>query len=84
MPQPETKFVAGAVVATIWKNQKVFNNRQTEYNTISLERKYFKNDQWQTTTNLRANDLPKASLVLQKAYEYLMLKSNVTEEEIVV
>ena len=75
MNQPETKFVAGAVVATVWKNQKVFDGKQTSYNTVSLERAYFKDGKWQNTTSLRSNDLPKATLVLQKAYEYLLFKN---------
>lgn len=83
MSQPETKFVAGAVVATVWKNQKFFNGHQTEYNTISLERRYVKDGQCQSTNNLRTNDLPKAALVLQKAYEYLLLKNKEIEEEII-
>jgi hypothetical protein len=33
-----------------------------------------KNGEWQSTNTLRINDLPKASLVLQKAYEYIVMK----------
>ena len=48
-----------------------------EFKTISLQRRYKdKNDEWQSTTSLRVNDLPKATLVLQKAYEYIVLKSS--------
>jgi hypothetical protein len=31
--------------------------------------------QWKSTTSLRTNDLPKAVLVLNKAYEYVLLNS---------
>ena len=69
---PEKKFRAGAVTATIWKNTS--QNGDGEYSTISFERSYKdKNDNWQTTNSLRVNDLPKAKLVLDKAYEYLVL-----------
>jgi len=69
---PEKKFRAGAITATIWKNTS--QNGDAEYNTISFERSYKdKNDNWQTTNSLRVNDLPKAKLVLDKAYQYLVL-----------
>lgn len=70
---PEKKFRAGAITATIWKNTS--NDGESEFNTISFERSYKdKKDEWQTTNSLRVNDLPKAKLVLEKAYEFLVLK----------
>ena len=93
---PEKKFSTGAVCATIWKNNGA--NRKTgvpvEYRVIKLDRRYKdKEGNWQSTASLRLNDLPKASLVLQKAYEYLVLKgqdssdsssSNEVDEDIVM
>jgi len=71
---PEMKFRAGAVTATVWQNTGVRDGEPTQFNTISLERSYKdKNDAWQSTNSMRINDLPKASLVLDKAYEYLVL-----------
>ncbi len=73
---PEKKFRAGSVSATIWKNQgKGKNGEAVEYRTISIERSYTdKEDKWQTTNSMRVNDLPKAEVVLKKAYEFLVLK----------
>ncbi|MEM4267667.1 MAG: hypothetical protein QXK37_02445 [Candidatus Woesearchaeota archaeon] len=71
--QPEKKFRAGAVAATIWQNQSPTEGKS--YRTVSLERVYMdKSNQWQSTTSMRVNDLPKAALVLSKAYEYLTLQ----------
>lgn len=71
---PEKKYVAGSVSATIWVNK----NDDKEYKTISIQRNYKdKNDQWQSTNILRVNDLPKAKMVLDKAYEYITLKKEV-------
>jgi hypothetical protein len=71
---PEAKFRAGAVAATVWKNKGSIDGNKTEYRTVSFERSYKdKAGQWQTTNTLRINDLPKAKLVLNKAYEYLVL-----------
>jgi len=72
---PEKKYRAGAVSATVWlnKGQKA-SGEQAEYRTISVERSYTdKNGNWQSTNSMRINDLPKAQLVLQKAYEYAIL-----------
>ena len=76
---PEKKFRAGAISATIWKN-KAENKEgsEVEYKTISIERNYTDKDgKWQSTNSFRVNDLPRASVVLKKAYEYLVLKEEV-------
>jgi len=69
---PEKKIRAGGLSATIWSNQS--KDGQSAYKTISFERTY-KNSkgEWQTTNSLRVNDLPKAQLVMQKAFEYCQL-----------
>ena len=73
---PEKKFSTGVVTATVWQNQgKGRNGEAIGYRTVSLQRRYKdRNGVWQTANSLRVNDLPKASLVLQKAYEYLVLR----------
>lgn len=69
---PLKKFRAGPVVATVWNNQT--KDGESEYKTVSFERSYKDQEgNWKTTNSLRTNDLPKASLVLQKAYEYIAL-----------
>jgi hypothetical protein len=72
---PEKKFRAGAISATIWLNKgHKSNGEDSEYRTVSIDRNYTdKEGKWQTTNSLRVNDLPKATIVLQKAYEYLVL-----------
>ncbi|MFH0701872.1 MAG: hypothetical protein V2A62_05565 [Candidatus Woesearchaeota archaeon] len=72
---PEKKFRAGAIAATVWLNhgQKA-NGEESEYRTISLERSYTdKEGKWQSSNSFRVADLPKAAVVLQKAYEHLVL-----------
>ncbi len=79
---PEQKFKAGSVSATIWQNQgHDSEGKPTAYKTISFERSYLdKEGNWQTTNSLRVSDIPKAILVLTKAYEHLMLKDNIEDE----
>lgn len=83
---PEKKFKAGPVSATIWKNQGTkANGEKTEYYTVTLERSYKdKDDKWQKTNSLRINDLPKADLILSKAYEYLTLKEFGSDAEEII
>lgn len=78
---PEKKFNAGAVSVAVWKNSgKDKTGQDTEYRSITLQRSYKdKNGQWQNTNSLRVNDLPKAALVLTKAYEYLVLRDSGTQ-----
>jgi len=93
---PEKKFSTGVITATVWKNQGVSKNGEIrEYRTVSLQRRYTdKSGVWKSTNSLRVNDLPKAALVLNKAYEYLVLRgfdgssedsmNEVLEEEVVM
>ena len=88
---PEKKFSTGAISATVWKN--IGKNKKTgedvEFRSITLQRAYKdKNDEWQHTNSMRVNDLPKAALVLNKAYEYLVLRDTTSttssqEEEVI-
>lgn len=73
--RPDKKFRAGAVSATIWSNEGHNDKGETvTFKTVSFDRNYMdKEGNWQSTNSLRASDLPKAVLVLQKAFEYLTL-----------
>ncbi len=88
--QPEKRFSTGVISATVWKNQgKSKKGEPVEYRTVTLQRRYQdKDNNWQSTNSLRINDLPKATLVLQKAYEYIVLRDNgshsqIQEEEVI-
>lgn len=71
MNKPEQKFKAGSVTATVWTN----NTTKGTYSTIQLGRNYKdKDNKWNFTNSLKDSDIPKAVLVLNKAYEYLMIK----------
>lgn len=78
--KPEKKIQAGAVSATIWQNETTNKNSESvTFRTVSLQRRYQdKEGKWQTAHSLRINDLPKASMALNKAYEYIVLKDTDT------
>ena len=73
---PEKKFRAGAVSVTVWHNkaQKMYGT-EGEYMTVSLDMSYTdKEGKWQSTHSLRTNDLPRAIIALQKAFEHIVLQ----------
>ena len=84
---PEKKFKAGPVAATIWLNNgQSREGKPVEYRTIAIDRVYKdKTGAWKNTNSMRINDLPKAALVLTKAYEYAVLqpKNDVIVEDVI-
>lgn len=75
---PKKKFRAGPISATVWENSAISKTGEAvTYSTISVERNYKdKDDNWKSTNSLRVNDLPKAMMVMGKAYEFLVLKDS--------
>jgi hypothetical protein len=63
--KPDKKFKAGAVTATVWKNDlKDRQGNGFSVYTVSFERTYKDRDgQWKSTSSLRINDIPKLQLV---------------------
>jgi hypothetical protein len=70
--RPLTKFKHGSVEATIFENKVQKGGTSFTVKKAVLQRNYLdKNNQWQTTSSLDVNDIPKAILVLTKAYDFL-------------
>lgn len=76
--RPEKKIRAGPISATIWKNNLNSKDGQSfEVRSVNIERGYKDKDgTWKNTSSLRLNDLPKAKLVLEEAYRYLVMKGD--------
>jgi len=73
MAKPETVFKVGAVRASVFRNTIEKNGQLIPLPKVAIEVRYKdKTGQWQGTNSLSLNDLPKAILALQKAFEYLM------------
>ena len=70
---PLKKFRVGSVSATVWENQAMNSEGQVvSFKNVTFDRSYKDaKGEWQNTNALRTSDLPKAILVLTKAYEYL-------------
>jgi len=69
--KPEKKFKCGAITATVWNNKGLKDGTVYEYKTVSVVRNYKDSEgNWKTTNSMSPTDLPKLSLVCQKAFEY--------------
>lgn len=76
---PVKKFKAGGIQVAVWENE---TKEGGKYNTVSIDRRYKdKEDNWKSSGSFRMNDLPKAIVALQKAFEFLALKENTAEAE---
>ena len=71
--EPKKRFKVGGVKASIFEN--VHQSRAGQEFTaqqVTVDRSYKDKDgEWKSTTSFKENDVPKAILVLQKAYEYM-------------
>jgi hypothetical protein len=78
---PLKKFRAGAISATIWENQGHNDKGESvTFKNVSFERNYKDaNGEWQSTNALRMSDLPRAVLVLNKAYEFMAIRAESEE-----
>ena len=72
MSHPEIVFRHGACSASIFVNEHSRGEERFTVRTVVFQRRYKdQNGEWQSTSGLNVNDIPKATLVLTKAYEYL-------------
>jgi hypothetical protein len=72
MSKPEKVFKVGAVRASVFRNIITKNGQSIPLPKVVIEVRYKdKTGQWNGTNSLSLNDLPKAVLALQKAFEYL-------------
>lgn len=66
--QPESRVKAGGIEVTVWDNGNFGKS-------VTITKNYKdKNQDWQKTSSLKVNDIPKAVLALSKAYEKIVLK----------
>ena len=81
MAQPEITFRHGLCSASIFENEYKRGEESFTVRTVSFQRSYLdKEGNWQTTNSLKVNDIPKAVLVLNKAYEFLTSNSQAESE----
>ena len=77
MSKPEKVFKMGAVRASIFQNVAERGGKEILFPKVVIEVRYRdKTGTWKGTNSLSLNDLPKAILALQEAYEYCLDKQN--------
>ena len=81
MSSPIKKFNVGAIQVAVWENVSTLEAAENSgYKTVSIQKRYKdKTNQWKSSSSLRPNDVPKAILALQKAFEYLSIKTDSIE-----
>jgi hypothetical protein len=74
--KPVKKFQAGGISAALWANKMTLKDgRHIETLSVSLDRRYKDSDgEWKSSGSFKENDIPKAMLVLAKAYEFMTAK----------
>jgi len=73
--RPVKVFRIGAVQASVFMNMVDTGWEKKKLPSVSFQKRYVDdNGQWQTTNQLGTNDVPKAVMVLNEAYRYLVLK----------
>ncbi len=77
MAQPEKKFKVGACTASVFVNEVQTSDGPTTMKSVSLQRAYQdkKTGDFKHTTSFKKDDIPKAILAVNKAYEYLALEA---------
>ena len=72
MPKPEIVFRHGPCSAAVFHNERQGGDQTFSTKTVAFQKRYRdKEGEWQATSSLHVNDIPKALLVLHKAYDYL-------------
>ena len=81
--RPEKNFKVGAVRAAVWPTTIVLKDGTSfEKKKVVVDRRYKdRNGEWKSTHSLDANDVPKAILALQQAYEYIMTPADQEKEK---
>jgi hypothetical protein len=79
--QPTARFKYGSITASIFENEVKKNGKSFTMSKVVLQKSFLdKNEQWQTTSSLDTNDVPKAIMALSKAYDFVTRTDTKTKE----
>jgi hypothetical protein len=80
--KPEKVFQNGAVRAAIFVNERERDGQSFTKKQVSFQKVYRDQEgEFRTTHSLEINDLPKAVVGLQKAYDYLTVRQEFDDHE---
>ena len=82
MAKPEKRFRCGSCEAAVFENERDVNGKKVTFKKVSFQKRYKDPEGgWKSTHSLDTNDIPKAVLVLSKAYEHLVFDGANEEAE---
>lgn len=71
MAKPEKSFRCGGCEAAVFENEIVKAGKKISIKKVSFQKRYKSADgEWKSTNSLDIHELPKAILVLTKAYDF--------------
>ena len=77
MARPEKSFKCGGCEAAVFENEILKGGKAIAIKKVAFQKRYKNaNGEWDSTHSLDINDIPKAILVLNKAYEYLVARND--------
>lgn len=80
MARPEKRFRCGGCDAAVFENEISRGGKTLKVKKVSFQKRYKNSEgEWKTTYSLDVNEIPKAILVLSKAYEYLVIRNSAGE-----
>ena len=76
MAKPEKSFKCGGCEASIFENEIIKGGKTIALKKVAFQKRYKNaNGEWDSTHSLDINEIPKAILVLNQAYEYLVTRN---------
>jgi hypothetical protein len=76
MAKPEKSFKCGGCEAAVFENEIAKGGTKIPIKKVSFQKRYKNVDgEWKSTGSLDVNEIPKAILVLTKAYDYVCTRS---------
>ena len=74
--KPIWQMKAGSFFASIWENERNMGGKLVKVREVSFQKRY-RNDagEYATSNRYQINEIPKAMVVLAKAYEQLLAES---------
>lgn len=81
--RPVEKFIAGGVSAAVWHSTRMGREgKNIQIGAVTMDRRYRDKDgEFKNTNSLNMNDIPKAIVVLFKAYDFLVASGKGEKEE---
>jgi hypothetical protein len=77
MAKPEKSFKCGGCEAAVFENEILKAGKTIAIKKVAFQKRYKNaNGEWDSTHSLDINEIPKAILVLNKAYEYLVTRTD--------